>query len=225
MPFRIRSFHWCTDNPKNGNILLSVGFPSYRTHVRERIRIHIGNPQECSFRLMTFGIQPCSVLLNENGRFPVYRHLEWIQHHQAIKPIIKHGKVHSQQKLFTKDNVKHTALSINENIKTDYSQVLPKPQDVLLGAGISHPGNDYFRFLIASQMDNYNNADSSFNKTLLSLQIISQVKESGGRFLKMKENYWYIVNDEEVRKKVSSSFRNQRKVAARCNLPKGRANS
>jgi len=170
---------------------------------------------------MTFGIQPSSIPFNEKGEFPVNRHLEWIQHRQVTELATKQAKEQCQLGKLSRENVKHVALMKSETSITDHidtAQISPKPQDVLFGTGISHPGNDYFRHLIASQMDCYNNAVSNFDKTLLSLQVISQVKESGGRFLKLSAKNWYIAKDEEARKKVASTFRNQRKVIVRRNL-------
>jgi len=219
MPFRTCSIHWCADNPTAGKLSLSVAFPFHKRQVRARIRIHIGSHQECQHKLMTFGIQPFSIPFNEKkGNLPVYRHLEWIQHHQAIKPAMKQGKIQCQHDYLNKKDVKYAILSEDDNDKMDHIyavRIVPKPQDVLFGTGISHPGNNYFRFLIMSQMDCYNNADSNFDKTLLSLQVISHVKESGGRFLKMIGKDWYVAKDEEIRKKVSSSFRNQRRVTTK----------
>jgi len=217
LPFRICSVHWCTDHPTDGKLLLLAGFPFLEKQVRARIRIHVGDPAECVSQLRTFGIHPSLLPFDEQGEFALNVHLEWMKHRETVEQTRKEGK--EQLRPFYGGGSGYIALSDDTAVerldRADTDRVVPMPQDVLCGIGISHPGNDYFRYLITSKLSLYNNAASKFDKTLLTLQVISQVKESGGRFLKMRGKEWYVAQDEEARNKVASSFRNQRKVKSK----------
>ena len=86
-------------------------------------------------------------------------------------------------------------------------------KDVLLGRGgysHHHPGNKSYRKLILDNQKIYKKLDNN-EKTALSMKVVAQVKESGGRFLKRDENaleqMYYIVHDVTARLKVSQALR------------------
>lgn len=86
-------------------------------------------------------------------------------------------------------------------------------KDVLLGRGgysHHHPGNRSYRKVILENQKKYKKLDNN-EKTALSMKLVAQVKETGGRFLKRDQNVmgemYYIVPDMTARLKVSQALR------------------
>lgn len=88
----------------------------------------------------------------------------------------------------------------------------PNRNDVLFGRGGGtnfHQGNMNYRAKIKSKQRDYINARQRAIKTIIISDIISQVRDDGGRFLKQDDNnkLWYEVDDKEVKKKTSQTLR------------------
>lgn len=65
--------------------------------------------------------------------------------------------------------------------------ITPEPRDVLCGRGISchqHPGNKFLRQLIDRNLPKYATADSKSDKSSILRDIIRNILQQGGRFLK-----------------------------------------
>jgi hypothetical protein len=91
----------------------------------------------------------------------------------------------------------------------------PGPLDVLMGRGLKaqvHPGNLRYRNIIAERQEVYNKS-LIYEKTVMTMEIVRLIKESGGRFLRRDGWYagWKLVDDKAARVKVSSAFRDRRK--------------
>jgi hypothetical protein len=56
--------------------------------------------------------------------------------------------------------------------------------------------------------------ETKLEKTMITRQIVQEVKAAGDRFLKSDEAGYVVVDDSVAREKVSSSFRDRRKKAA-----------
>ena len=98
-----------------------------------------------------------------------------------------------------------------EPVEKEYVTITDK--DVLLGRGgycHHHPGNKSYRKLILENQKLYKKLENN-EKTALSMKVVAQVKESGGRFLKRDEDaleqMYYIVHDVTARLKVSQALR------------------
>ena len=86
---------------------------------------------------------------------------------------------------------------------------VPARFDVLLGRGKAcheHPGNVRFRHLVEEFTSTYH-ASSKNQKTKVTREILTTVKESSGRFLKESDSGWVEVDTEVARLKVSHAFR------------------
>jgi hypothetical protein len=76
----------------------------------------------------------------------------------------------------------------------------PRPEDVLVGMGINIrglPGFRRFHCLISSSQERYETFPK-FEKTVISLEIVSTVKQVGGRFLQVaagKDNGLVVMDD------------------------------
>ena len=85
--------------------------------------------------------------------------------------------------------------------------------DVLLGRKCNHPGNETLRSLITSMSGEYNCASRGRKKEIADF-VVSEIKRKGGRFLKLSDNAkWCEVSDKVAETKVSSHFRNVRRVS------------
>ena len=93
--------------------------------------------------------------------------------------------------------------------KKQTPEMVPGRHDVLMGRGRTlqeHIGNVNLRCMIQELSDQYQAAKKK-DKTSITNQLVSLVKERGGRFLKKEEAGWFVVDDEKARLKVSHGFR------------------
>ncbi|KAG7369630.1 hypothetical protein IV203_027376 [Nitzschia inconspicua] len=87
--------------------------------------------------------------------------------------------------------------------------------DVLFGRGKvkDHYGNIYLHKLIAMNQDRYEAAER-WEKTVIAEEIVSIIRDRGGRFLKPSKvnaiQTWEVVDIEAAREKVSHTFRSRR---------------
>eukprot|EP00523_Entomoneis_sp_CCMP467_P023275 CAMPEP_0168830644 /NCGR_PEP_ID=MMETSP0727-20121128/1636_1 /TAXON_ID=265536 /ORGANISM="Amphiprora sp., Strain CCMP467" /LENGTH=361 /DNA_ID=CAMNT_0008883879 /DNA_START=66 /DNA_END=1151 /DNA_ORIENTATION=- len=88
----------------------------------------------------------------------------------------------------------------------------PGEHDVICGRGkqvYQHEGNVRFRSLVAERMNEYDEAESKAEKTMIVSQIIDHVRNSDppGGFVRFEEGAWYEVGDFVAREKVGTQFR------------------
>jgi hypothetical protein len=87
-----------------------------------------------------------------------------------------------------------------------------EPADVLCGRdklSHAHCGNKRFRHIIEMNREAYQTAPTRERKTNITGQIVSMVRECGGRFLKVDDatGEWVDVGDTYAREKVSHALR------------------
>lgn len=138
---------------------------------------------------MSFGIVMMDMLpTTEDGEFPLENHWKWIAQRWQL-----------------------------ESMEHQERPILPRPTDVIMGRDWDaqiHPGTIRLREIIAMHRDAYDNA-KKLEKTMITREIVQEVKAGGNRFLKSDGAGGYVVVDDSVaREKVSSSFRDRRKKAA-----------
>ena len=99
-----------------------------------------------------------------------------------------------------------------EDIK---APLVPGPKDVLLGRdklAQNHSGNSHYLFVVDNRREEYENSKkNSSAKTEIAGEIVSAIKERGGRFLKRGSVGWSVVDDASARDKVANAFRDKRK--------------
>jgi hypothetical protein len=103
--------------------------------------------------------------------------------------------------------------------------MIPRNVDVLCGKdreAYAHVGNKRFRVMISWYRNKYQNAKSREEKTRINKEIVSTIRECGGRFLKKdcNTNIWYDVGDEYAHDKVSHALRNTRDPKKKCKKKK-----
>lgn len=97
----------------------------------------------------------------------------------------------------------------------------PTELDVLCGKSrliFEHKGNEQLRFMVASYLPAYIDA-SRRQKTDIVRQIVQEVKDKGGRFLKRSSSQgqvWYDIGTMAAREKVGHTFRDASKKRIKC---------
>lgn len=88
----------------------------------------------------------------------------------------------------------------------------PAKLDVICSRGkfaYNSPGNCWFRMMVEEQMDNYSNARTKTDKSLVVSVLINRVRHANpeGGFVKNYGGRWYCVSDRYSREKVGQQFR------------------
>jgi len=93
------------------------------------------------------------------------------------------------------------------------SLITPNGSDVLGGRGNGsnmHPGNIKFRALVANHRETYIVASYSEKKFIIA-QVVEKIRKGNGRFLKKKNDDWYIMDEKDATKKTSQALRERPK--------------
>ena len=131
----------------------------------------------------------------------------------------------------------------NNQGESDRYVVVPGTFDVLLGRQTyarSHLGNVRFHHIVEEHMEQYEQATSKFEKTMIASITLDTIKNGtsygndsgtntqpslfggqerqqqekqeacGGRFLQQRDDGWIVVNDNVARDRVAHAFRNHR---------------
>jgi hypothetical protein len=97
------------------------------------------------------------------------------------------------------------------------------PYDVLCGrhkAAFNNVGNRRFRITIELWLSKYNGVPSRTDKSLVIHEIVSLIKNNGGRFLHRSGGSWKELTEKQAREKVGHALRDMN-LAARFNKKEG----
>jgi len=88
----------------------------------------------------------------------------------------------------------------------------PKDMDILCGRGekcIKHPGTRRFHRIIKDNLENYMNASSRFEKSIVISSIVTSVQECGTRFIKFNRNAqrFVVLSEDQAREKAGHFIR------------------
>jgi hypothetical protein len=103
--------------------------------------------------------------------------------------------------------------SIAFGVKTERSPLgvdfQPSDLSVICGRGRyrNHLGNQRFRILVSTFVEEYSQADSKTIKSALVFKIVTMIRQAGGHFCKLEKGVWFEVGDRIAREKVSAFFR------------------
>ena len=91
-------------------------------------------------------------------------------------------------------------------------EIVPGMLDILCGrdkVSYGHVGNRRFRVIVAMNRERYQSCSSRDAKTRITEEIIKNIRECGGKFLKLNEttNTYEDVGDEYAHEKVSHALR------------------
>ena len=203
IPGRVSAFHRITDNPtyERYNSVLRVLSP--KEH-RLRSRSHFGSITEIRYALSSFGI-----CMNESDI------TETALQHRLQNYIVEHQRQERAE--------------LEESIRSSYSSDsgfvgCPRANDILLGKGRSY--QDYSGNLRLSKeilpkvVARYRLSEGFLDKSLVTMDVLEDLKAEGCRFLKQTEGGWQIEEGPAPQVKVSQVVRrlirdaNSRKGAA-----------
>lgn len=156
---------------------------------RLRLKFHVGEGVELQYRLKSYGIPVDLTPITESGNIKTTHLKQWLR----LRKIIEVG--------MTPDGIKTDQVSIFE---------CPRSNDVIFRPGTSmlcHPGNVVFRGLIESKQNR--TTVKRAEKEEVALEIIREVKKSGGRFLIWDNGGWWSeLNDVSlISTKIAISYR------------------
>ena len=109
------------------------------------------------------------------------------------------------------------SMSQDEEPPTEKGITEPTKRDVLLGRGAAcwnHSGNKWFRTIVAANIDKYENCKARVEKMLIVSDIVSQIFENDGRFLKKDatSDTWHTVDRKSAIEKTGHAIRDKRAV-------------
>ena len=159
----------------------------------------LGSFTERHFALMTFGIPTQFLPVDVDGNIQLEHHNLWLEQRRQSESMRERNQDQDPALQDTKS-----------------PPVIPGSLDVLFGREKTsqvHPGNARYHMIITSNIELYDSTASKQGKTELALRLIREIKESGGRFLKLEKEGWVVVDDDAARVKVANAFRSRRKHA------------
>eukprot|EP00934_Nitzschia_sp_Nitz4_P004785 Nitzschia sp. Nitz4//scaffold87_size112219//68166//69669//NITZ4_004079-RA/size112219-augustus-gene-0.52-mRNA-1//1//CDS//3329559384//4775//frame0 len=187
IPMRVFVEHYC--RPKDRDRMTEVGFKLFASVDRRiRYKVHLGTPEEILFSLQTYGLPVDDIPGRPDGTWHVEAHQAWIE------------AMRKQEE---------------EGAKVGSTIIIPRLQDVLFGKNArarDHPGNLRAQNVVDDFFDEYEKADKVY-KSVLADKMISKIKESGGRFLKQRDDgggMWEQASDKVARQKVAHWCRHKR---------------
>ena len=88
----------------------------------------------------------------------------------------------------------------SKNMKLEDKDFLPGDYDIICGRGKiahCHPGNRRFRLILSLHMDEYKNAPTKVDKSLVIISIVDIIRRWGGTFVKKnkQEKRWMEISD------------------------------
>lgn len=188
IPLQIKGIHFCSNDP-GMKIVKALFLLAFGKQHRAKVRFHEGTHTEVQYGLMAFGIPIEALPVTYEGELKTNNHLKWI----------------------SRRHIKEGAVSHSSDESSFRGVDLPGPRDVLLGRGKTvqdHCGNFWLRNVMEPYVEVYKKT-AKLEKNTLAMQVVIQIKKSGGRFLKRpsEHGWWVEVDDEMAREKVSMIFR------------------
>jgi hypothetical protein len=191
-----------------------------------RTKFHFGNPIELRFALQGYGIPTEFIPSTDTGNVKSVNLRQWIRlrgHLERQADYLRATQYSSQIESGASEYDESTASSTSDIVEC------PGSNDVIFRRGISmnhHPGNVKFLNLIESKIyeHTFDPTTSSFRRIAIEKELIQQLLDEGGRFLKWEiDKCWWVDissgtdidtkldSDIEIQSKVHYAFRNFRK--------------
>lgn len=159
--------------------------------LQARTVIHYGGHSDWITDIMSYGISPDIIPINQNYKLKTKNHLEYLAMRMRAEEIL------AQQPAI---------------VRPEQLIDLPSRKDVLLGKGRPiqfSSGNQGLSAIVDGYLDQYHMQSSKLEKTALAASIVQMVQANGVRFLSKESGIWMAVSDEVAREKVSHMFRHQ----------------
>jgi len=194
LPVFFAGMHCCLSE-LSAYILISVAILRLPVNLRPRMRIHYASLTECLYKLSSFGISREAILTDTNEP-RLDHHSAWYRQRQNM-----------ELSYVTESDA--DTLSVASRV----AGIVPIPEDVLFGPGSrQNGGNILMKNLVVEMMDEHNESRKS-RKMQLTESVISEIKKTGGRFLKQNggTKEWEEVTHTEACRKIAHTFRNIRR--------------
>eukprot|EP00934_Nitzschia_sp_Nitz4_P007412 Nitzschia sp. Nitz4//scaffold64_size103689//1117//2497//NITZ4_004419-RA/size103689-exonerate_est2genome-gene-0.89-mRNA-1//-1//CDS//3329556079//7402//frame0 len=181
--------HVCHCDPVLRQLIRAFGSViPHESQVRQRF--HFGSGLECDYALRSYGIRVDESLWNESKDMSAHTNLmeQYIRERREIEADWKRQEV------------------LEASGKIPY----PKRLDVLVGRGRPYqefPGNARLAAVVAAFSMSYSRSVDRMEKTVMSLHVVQNMKDSGSRFLRRKGDCWEAVEDSVAREKVVHALR------------------
>ena len=237
VPMKMASMHICFG--KQSSLFCRFVRFFLTENMRLKIRPHEGTFSELVSVLCSFGIPKFAIPLNpETGEHSREYHALWLQAQRALEQEQLQGSItatttSSAAAATTTTSAgaggedRNTSATMPTRISLPFSSStlpsasnivgVPTNNDVILGRGKRaqmHPANLRLRFRLEELLQEYDRACRE-GKGDIVIDLISDVKTRGGRFLKLRDDggTWETVPDRIIRKKIAHDFRTVRKSA------------
>mmetsp|Transcript_82815 Transcript_82815/g.124322 ORF Transcript_82815/g.124322 Transcript_82815/m.124322 type:complete len:183 (+) Transcript_82815:3-551(+) len=166
---------------------------------RIRFRAHYGSPIEMKYELASYGIPTQLLPIDADGQLDMDAFRRDIQERRELE----NARERQLAESFV-GTIRH-----------------PDRYDVLLGRGRPYqefPGNNNLAQLVELRQDDYE-VGTRYEKAVLVLDVMQQIRELNGKFLRrleVGENVvWEEVDEEVAKEKVGNTFRTKRKLEKR----------
>ncbi|CAJ1932760.1 unnamed protein product [Cylindrotheca closterium] len=210
IPFYHASFHNCVGTHLE-KILGKAALAVIPASLRSRVRIQFGSHLETQYTLSTYGISPTLFPITPlSNKVRLDHHLQWYE-----AALVRETDDVMDTSSMDASTISTTAITNDPGSNALVIMASDvKPYDVLYDYGrtVKHEGNELVRALIREQSVAYD-AGSNMGKREVIEDVIRNVEDKGGRFLKMDEaSGGYIeLTKNRIRSKVSQMFRNYRR--------------
>lgn len=189
LPVRTCSLHYCTSVTPFFKVMKAL-FILSMPHNIKRMKFHVGENIELQYSVKSYGIPVELIPLTESGNIKTTYLKQWMKLRRVIEVM----------KMTDRGN--DNAVSIIE---------CPGSNDVVFRSGTSmscHPGNVRFRCMVESKHETPSIV-SQTTQAELAEQLIEEIEEEGGRFLKWdSRGYWMELKDRlQIHTKVALSIR------------------
>lgn len=167
----------------------------------------------------TRDMKEASIFLSDKGRTSIGIPVHWSKGTRGDHQIVSQNTKSMDLVRTQPRSVQYFAeTNTNNDVPLKRHQLTLTDKDVVLGKGRiiqNLPGNIQFRNMVRSLTNKYELASNRIEKTFLTMQVVADIKNSGGRFLKEDaEGEVYVeVPSDVARLKVSSAFHRYRHLA------------
>lgn len=210
LPIPLCGMHFCYDDLAQ-HILVNTLLPLLPLIMTPKFQAHFGTDVEVLYALRRFGIAEDSIpIINCNDERILDDHKRWFADRKEKDSVIAIEK--EALMVFGMPETVHDTME-ETTIVCDEEEVVPKPDDILFGHYMQHPGNIKLHKLLEDHAEAYELIEEKKGKMDYALKLVQYVKDQGSRFLIFdKANQkWMEVSDTKARLKVSKTIRNRRR--------------
>lgn len=210
---RCEAFHYCVDS-EDADIIRVALMYLVGTHTRIRFRCHSGSVSEVRTSLSTFGIPTHVLPVDEDATFHFRYHRAWLEKRKE-EEMLSTQRAAEFAPLITSLCQAQEVPRVQNG--TGPQRNFRQPIQVILGKGRliqELPGNVIFRGIIQDKLEEYENCRMTLDKTILAMQIVADIKQDGGRFVKVDEaapGEYVEVDDIAAKNKVAAAFQSYRR--------------